>query len=399
MGKIENLPANWEVKRLGECLEYEQPTKYIVKTTHYSNSYKTPVLTAGKSFILGYTNETEGIFSKIPVIIFDDFTTATKFVDFNFKVKSSAMKILHPTEIANIKFVYYFMQTIQHRSDTHKRYWIGEFSKLEIPLPPLGEQKEIVGILESRFARLDRARDLLECVKKDLKRLKQSVLKSAFNGSLLNPASFDLDSTNLDSKNLDSMGLDSTNLDSTNWEIKTLGEVCESISSNIALKDIKDKNGKYPIYGAKGIVSYVDFYKQEKECLAVLKDGAGVGRILLLPEKSSVIGTLHYLVNNDNVYLKYLYYFMKTINFTKYISGSAIPHIYFKDYKNEKIPLPPLKIQEKIVQRIEHYFKVIEQVEKLVGDNLANISKSKKSLLKSAFSGGLSQKRGVKKNA
>ena len=91
-----NLPKNWEVKTLGECLTYEQPTKYIVKNTQYSDEYEIPVLTAGKSFLLGYTNDTENIFTQTPVIIFDDFTTSNKYVDFSFKVKSSAMKILRP---------------------------------------------------------------------------------------------------------------------------------------------------------------------------------------------------------------------------------------------------------------------------------------------------------------
>lgn len=119
---MNKLPQGWQIKTFEECLQYEQPTKYIVKSTKYNDSYKTPVLTAGKSFILGYTNETDGIFTQTPVIIFDDFTTDTKFVDFHFKVKSSAMKILHPNGKADIKFLYYLMQTIQHRSDTHKRY-------------------------------------------------------------------------------------------------------------------------------------------------------------------------------------------------------------------------------------------------------------------------------------
>ena len=110
---------------LGELLIYEQPTAYIVNSTEYSDSYKTPVLTAGKSFILGYTNETDNIFGKLPVILFDDFTTATQFVNFKFKVKSSAMKILNVnTELVNPKYIFYRMQTIQFDHSTHKRYWI-----------------------------------------------------------------------------------------------------------------------------------------------------------------------------------------------------------------------------------------------------------------------------------
>jgi len=142
-----------DLVELGGVLEYEQPTKYIVKSVNYSDEYKTPVLTAGQTFILGYTNENDGIFSaeKLPVIIFDDFTTATKFVDFAFKVKSSAMKILHTKrEKADTKFLFYAMQDIKFNHDTHKRYWISEYSKIKIPLPSLEIQKHLVAGMEEQ---------------------------------------------------------------------------------------------------------------------------------------------------------------------------------------------------------------------------------------------------------
>jgi len=138
---------------LGEVLEYEQPTKYIVKSVNYNDEYKTPVLTAGQSFVLGYTNENESIFpaEKLPVIIFDDFTTAIKFVDFPFKVKSSAMKILHAKkEKAGAKFLFYAIQDINFNHDTHKRYWISEYSKIKIPLPPIEIQKQLVAEMEEQ---------------------------------------------------------------------------------------------------------------------------------------------------------------------------------------------------------------------------------------------------------
>ncbi|MBI2325891.1 N-6 DNA methylase [Candidatus Collierbacteria bacterium] len=136
----------WPTIELGQVLDYEQPTKYIVKSTDYKNEYTTPVLTAGKTFILGYTNETEGVYNTgLPVIIFDDFTTASKFVDFAFKVKSSAMKILHvKKEIADPKYIYYVMRGIKFSHGEHKRYWISEYSKIKIPLPPLEIQQQIV---------------------------------------------------------------------------------------------------------------------------------------------------------------------------------------------------------------------------------------------------------------
>jgi len=139
---------DWENIELGEILDYEQPTKYIVESKEYDNCYKTPVLTAGKSFILGYTNEKEGIFqNKLPVIIFDDFTTATQFVDFEFKVKSSAMKILVGKDKVNMKFVYEIMQGINFPIGAHGRHWISVYSNLPIKYPCKAEQTKIANFL------------------------------------------------------------------------------------------------------------------------------------------------------------------------------------------------------------------------------------------------------------
>lgn len=132
---------------LNEILPYEQPKKYIVENEKYKDSFKTPVLTAGKSFILGYTDENTCIkrASLNPVIIFDDFTTASKYVDFDFKVKSSAMKILNPnTSLLDPFFGYLLLQTIKVNTKTHKRYWISEYSIKRIKLPKIEVQKNIV---------------------------------------------------------------------------------------------------------------------------------------------------------------------------------------------------------------------------------------------------------------
>lgn len=177
-------PTQRKKVKFEDVLKYEQPTKYIVKSTKYNNDFKTPVLTAGKGFILGYTNETEGIFTNTPVIIFDDFTTSSQYVNFHFKVKSSAMKILRPADNVNLKFLFYKMQTIQHKSDTHKRYWISEYAKLKIPLPPLSEQNLIVTEIDRRFAIVDKTLNLIDKSIQNAKNLKQSILKKAFSGEL-----------------------------------------------------------------------------------------------------------------------------------------------------------------------------------------------------------------------
>lgn len=143
-GHYQKLPEGWTVCQLDNIVSYEQPTPYILKSTDYKDSYPTPVLTAGKSFIIGYTNETNGIYDKLPCIIFDDFTTDSKLVDFPFKVKSSAMKILQVKENINIEYIAMFMSITRLIGDTHKRYWISEYSKIEIPIPPKNEQDRIV---------------------------------------------------------------------------------------------------------------------------------------------------------------------------------------------------------------------------------------------------------------
>jgi len=163
------LATDFETVKLEEVLDYEQPTEYIVESEEYDDSYRTPVLTPGKSFILGYTKEENGIYnSPLPVIIFDDFTTATKYVDFPFKVKSSAMKILKAKDNANITFLYYLMQNIVFDSSDHKRYWISQYSKLEIPLPPLSIQEEIVTEIKSYQKIIDGAKAVVANYKPEI---------------------------------------------------------------------------------------------------------------------------------------------------------------------------------------------------------------------------------------
>ena len=155
------LPSGWTLCCLEDVLDYEQPQAYIVNSTDYSDDYKTPVLTPGKSFVLGYTNELSGICNHLPVIIFDDFTTESKYVDFPFKVKSSAMKILRARGEINLKYVAIFMSITRLVGDTHKRYWISEYSKIPIPIPPLREQGRIVLAAKHLLNQLD---NLIACI-------------------------------------------------------------------------------------------------------------------------------------------------------------------------------------------------------------------------------------------
>jgi type I restriction enzyme S subunit len=169
--------GEWEEKKLGECLDYIQPTKYLVSSKEYDNTYNTPVLTAGKKFILGYTNETNGIFeNNLPVIIFDDFTTATQFVDFPFKAKSSAMKILVACEGIDIKFIYEAMQIMNYEIGGHERHWISKFAQIYIQIPCLAEQTKIANFLSAIDAKVNHCQEQIANMELWKKGLIQNIL-------------------------------------------------------------------------------------------------------------------------------------------------------------------------------------------------------------------------------
>lgn len=155
--------------KLEEFISYEQPSKYIVNSDQYDDSFEIPVLTAGKSFILGYTDETNNIFDNLPVIIFDDFTTSVQFVDFPFKVKSSAMKLLKNTEQADIKYCYYLLKFLQHTPENHKRQWLSATSQNIVELPTIEKQKNIVMKLDKILEVIDNQNKQLELLDEAIK--------------------------------------------------------------------------------------------------------------------------------------------------------------------------------------------------------------------------------------
>ena len=169
--------GEWKRVELGQLLDYKQPTPYLVKSTDYSDDFATPVLTAGKTFVLGYTDETEGIYDfGLPIIIFDDFTTACKFVDFPFKAKSSAMKILTAKPDVNIKYVFEAMQMLDFIIGGHQRHWISIFSNLVISLPSKEEQQKIAAVLSAADAEITVLEQKITHLKDEKKALMQQLL-------------------------------------------------------------------------------------------------------------------------------------------------------------------------------------------------------------------------------
>ena len=174
--RLPGFNKTWNTVELGEIFDYIQPTKYLVKTTDYDNAYKTPVLTAGKTFILGYTSETKDVYTNVPVVIFDDFTTATQYVDFPFKVKSSALKILAVKDGFNIFFAYEAMQLIRFAVGGHERHWISQYSCLTVDVPEIGEQTAIAQVLSTADREISLLRQGIEQEKQKKKALMQLLL-------------------------------------------------------------------------------------------------------------------------------------------------------------------------------------------------------------------------------
>lgn len=174
---------------------------------------------------------------------------------------------------------------------------------------------------------------------------------------------------------------DSEGNDYPEWEEKKLDDIMKVSSSTISQNTLEDNQGKYIIYGATGEIKKIDFYDKEKEYIGIVKDGAGVGRCFYCEEKSSVLATLNYLDIKENNNLKFCYYILNKIDFTKYIVGSSIPHIYFKDYKFEKIQLPCLEEQQKIADFLS---SIDNKIDNLTSE-LENLKEFKKGLLQQMF--------------
>ena len=176
--RLLSFSGSWRSQRLSELLAYEQPGRYLVATSAHLKSGLYPVLTAGKTFILGYTNETEGVYRGRPAIIFDDFTTSSKYVDFDFKVQSSAIKILTPRSDVNLRFMYELMQVLDFQLGDHKRYWISEYGHQTVQVPERPEQDVIASMLADADTEVNLLRQRLA----KAKAIKQGMMQELLTG-------------------------------------------------------------------------------------------------------------------------------------------------------------------------------------------------------------------------
>ena len=172
---------------------------------------------------------------------------------------------------------------------------------------------------------------------------------------------------------------------STHWEYGVLSDAVDKGSSNISLNKVKNDEGRYPLFSAKGHNKNISFFHQEKEYLAIIKDGAGIGRVSKHPAKSSVVATMQYLIPKEGFDIGFVRYFLNGIDFEKYRQGSTIPHVYFKDYKSEPFPLLPLPQQKQIVSILDKAFAAIDRAKANAEQNLQNAKELFESYLQNVF--------------
>lgn len=359
MNRIERLiekycPEGVEFKKVGELLNYEQPSKYIVESTLYNNDNETPVLTAGQSFILGYTDEKEGILEASdvnPVIIFDDFTTSFHWVDFSFKIKSSAMKIIrHPNnDEVLFRYIYYAMKCINYKPQDHARQWISIYSNFQIPIPPLPIQQEIVNILD-RFTQLETELEAeLEARRKQYEFYLNQLME--FEGK-------DVEWKALGDLAKIGDGLHGTpkySLDGNYFFINGNNLVNGSVKYFESTKRVDDE-----MYKKHGI----NFIENKTVFLSI---NGTIGSLAIYKNEKIVLGksVSYFNIEDDVLNPKFLYYYFQG-NHSKYYfenkrTGSTIKNLGLGALRAFEIPVPPIEEQERIVS-------ILDQFDALVND-------------------------------
>ena len=398
---MDNNKSTWVEYELGELLSYEQPTPYIVESTDYNDKYKTPVLTAGKSFILGYTNETHGVYTALPVIIFDDFTTASQYVNFEFKVKSSAMKILTPnTELVLPKFIYYRMQIIQFDHSTHKRYWIQQYSKIKVSVPPIPVQEQIVAKIEELFSELDNGVETLRKTKQQLAVYRQAVLKQAFEGNLTEQW-----------RTLNQKTNEWQTASITSLILKDKCALKAGPFGSALKKEFYVPTG-YKVYGQEQVIAgdedIGDYYISEKKytelitCQVKPRDVlislvGTVGKVLVLSDncKPGIINPRLIKVSLDAekmIPMFFKYYFESGYLRSLYkekAHGATMDVLNMGMIKELPFAWCPVEEQKKVIEEIESRLSTCDNIEKTVDIALQQAEAMRQSILKQAFEGTL----------
>ena len=352
----ELCPNGVEYKELGEYLDYIQPTKYIVESTDYKNEYSIPVLTAGQTFILGYTDEKKGIYEasmENPVIIFDDFTGSMHWIDFKFKIKSSAMKIIIPkaNKTLNFKYFYYLLKNIKYFSETHTRLWISVFSKFLVPIPPLEIQEEIVRILDDYTKSVEELKEKLN--KELITRKKQYSWYRDYLLKFENKVEI-VKLKDIATEMYRGNGIKSEEVRETGIPCVRYGEIYTEYG--ISFEETKSYTDENLITNKK-YIEYGDilFAITGESVEEIGKSTAYIGK-----EKCLVGGDILVMKHKqDPVYLSYV---LSTENAQKQKSKgkikSKVVHTNATDIGEIEIPLPPLEVQKRIVEVLDNFEKI-----------------------------------------
>ncbi|MDD4029704.1 MAG: restriction endonuclease subunit S [Caldisericia bacterium] len=330
-----NIPKGWQIKKIKDLLDFEQPTKYIVESSSYTPDGKTPVLTANKSFVLGYTNETDGIYTDTPAIIFDDFTTDSKYVDFSFKVKSSAIKILkNRDEDTDLKFVYEIMKSFNFPIANHKRHYISQYQELEIVIPSKKEQKKIADILSSIDSEINKIENLINTDEK----LKIGLMQDFFNRK------------NWDFKKIDDVATvltGGTPRTSTKefWD----GDINWMSSGEVNLRRVKNTEKKITQKGLDG--SNATLLPTGTVMVALAGQGKTRGKVAILEIETTCNQSLAGIIaNKESIHNEFLFYNLeyRYQELRNVSGGEGRAGLNLKLIKNFKVPVPPIETQKKI---------------------------------------------------
>ena len=351
---IKNEKVEW--KKLETLINYEQPTKYIVKSTQYDDKFDTPVLTAGQTFILGFTDELKNIYQadeNNPVIIFDDFTAGNHWVDFNFKVKSSAMKILKPKEGVNFRYCYHYLKTIHVDISEHKRLWISKFSKIEIPIPSMETQERIVKILDTMVDHFTQLEAELEARNKQYEYYRDKLLSEEYLNKLTNKFGgeinfFDIKSLCKRNRGMKITAKQMNDLDNPDGEVKIFA--AGNTIANVSIEDVGEDNiisEPSVIVKSRGNIDF-DYYNKR------------------FSHKNEMWS---YTTLDKNVLnVKYLYYYLK--NNLEYFKDKAVsgklPQISTGITDNYKLPVPNIEVQNTIVDFLDRFQAIIQDVDGLL---------------------------------
>lgn len=345
--------------QLGDLLDYEQPTRYIVSSTDYDDTYDTPVLTAGQTFILGYTNETKGIYKASksnPVIIFDDFVTSFYLVDFDFKVKSSALKILKPKKDVNIYYVYYAMLGINFVPKEHARHWISKYSLFEILYPSLAKQQEIVSHLDTFTTLISNLESELDMRRKQYEHYRNQLLD--FEG-----------------------------VEGVEW--KSLGELSLKITDGAHsspkstiegyyMPSVKDMTDNGFDFSDCKIISKEDYEDLKRigcqpnlNDILIAKDGSMLKYVFVVKEKLDIVVLSSIAIITPKIELvmpEYLVCYLKQSSFREivirdYSSKGGVPRIILKNFRKIVIPIPSRETQQEIVSKLDAFENLIQSLD------------------------------------